>query len=712
MSTPFSQLVKGPPEAPPEDPAFEGRCNAFVAKQWLDLKAAYWVYHSWIWEALLMYSGNLWLKWNSTRRGYEMDSPEDDFTPRPRINRYAPAIDAIASNFQVIPEVEAVPTPADDASKMGIAEVCNELSDHFIKDCALRSDFRTDEDKVSMAGQWFVLAGCFGTNVFVEDKPIGEKPVMISQPAVGMQCQGCDTYGTVSPEEAQASGGTCPQCSEPMTMTETEQMVPQEDETGKPMMEPITEKHVRCAIEEPLAFYPRAGAKSMKDAGFVILANRMSLDRIWSEFGIEDASADADYPDGWNTTAENSLNFFYLGYSNTNLNGKDAALVLRVYCEPGKIKEFPEGFYGIYVNGKFKKVEPWPFGDEHPLCKADFKALPTLFFPRSVAFDLCGTMREFLDYSSIIKLHGLTTAVDPWIVDDSTNPSEITGRGDKVITYTSRGPGSKEPHHSGAGHLDNGIYEMRKSSLEDLEQIAQTVSVFRGEKPEGADSGRALDTLRVQADAMFAGPKKSFANVWKETVRKGVKLYQKTYTMEQLIAIVGENRVSEIQEFRQCDLDSCIEWIATENGIPRTRDEKRHEMIDLYDRGMIDVNDPAVREKAFELFGETGMLGTFNKDAKRARYENSLLKSGQPPIFMPEIDDNAVHLQIHGDAIKSMDFLNWSPEGKQLAIQHYLETKQTVAAEQQAVAAQQQPAGGAPPQQQPQPKPVPGGPRP
>lgn len=682
MASDFTQLIKAPDLPPPDDPDFESRVNAFIGKQWTDLKAAYWVYHSWIWEALLMYSGNLWLKWNRDRRGYEVDTPEDDFTPRPRINRFAPAMDAVASNFQSVPEVEAVPSPRDDVKKMGIAEVCNELSDYFIKDCALRSDFGTDENKVSLASQWFTLAGCFFTNVYVEDVAVGQRPVMAAQPAVGMQCQNCDTYGTVTPEEAQASGGVCPKCSNPMQMTATEQMAPQMDESGQPMTEPITEKHARCMIEEPLAAYPRAGAKSMKDSGFLVLANRMTLDQIWSEFGIEDAAADSEYADGWNATAENALNFFYLGFSNSRLTGTDSAMVLRLYLEPNKIKDFPEGVFAVYINGKCKTCEPWPFDDEHPLSKAEFRALPTLFFPRSVSFDIAGVMREFLDYSSIIKLHGMTSAVDPIVCQDTDNHSEITGRGDKVVTWTYRGPGSTAPSRMGAGHLDNGIYEMRTLTLEDIDKIAMLVAVFRGEKPEGVQSGRALETLRVQANAMFAGPTKNFGNVWKETIRKGVKLYQKHYTSEQLARIVGDNRLSEISDFQACDLDECIEWIATDAGIPRTREERRAEMIDLFDRGMLDVNDASVREAAFELFGETGMLGTFSEDAKRARYENSSIKQGGGPIFMPEVDDNAVHLQIHGDAIKQMDFLGWPQPAKEEMIKHFMETKAVVAQEQ------------------------------
>ncbi len=286
------------------------------------------------------------------------------------------------------------------------------------------------------------------------------------------------------------------------------------------------------------------------------------------------------------------------------------------------------------------------------------------------------------------------------VVDTTTNVSEITGRGDKVISYTPISPNSQAPHHMGHGVLDEGVYRMEIKMDEELDRISQAVAAWRGESPSGsAKSGVAIDSLRSQAEFMFSGPVTSWNNGWKETVRKGVSLYQKHYTMQQLIAIIGPNRETELQSFINCDLDDCVEWMSTKNGLPRTRDERRQEMITLFDRGLLDINDPGVRQKGFELFGETGMLGTFNKDATRARMENALIKSGQPPLFMPEIEDKAVHLSIHGDIIKSPDFLKWPQPQQQAMIQHYMQTKQALAAEQPPQsanpAAQPQPGGSA-----------------
>jgi hypothetical protein len=661
------------PNAAEQDP-MAIKISGFITEKWTDLKTAYWMYHSWIWGALLMYAGELWIEYAPDRKLYQRIVPKDDFVPTPRINKFAPAIDAIASNFQNVPEVEAVPTPLDDAIKIGISEVCNELATHFVKISGLRADYKNEEDKVGLAGQLFVLAGCFMTNTYIDAKEIGRNPVMDEAQGFEYQCTKCDTYESGFSAQPQ----NCPKCGNPDILTNPVPIqVPSiDEETQQPKTTPVTEAEVHCDIDNALFLYPRAGAKNMKQIGYFFIAERLSLDEIWRRWQIE-AKADSEYPDGWNTTNENALNFFYLGYSNTSLSGKDAAMVIRAYCEPGQVKDYPDGFYAIYVNGSCKYSEPWRF-EEHPLTKCDFKSIPTLIFPRSVAFDLVQIQKEKCDFWSIFKLHALTTAVDPWIVDKDSQTDEITGRGDRVVKYRKLSPDTVPPHHAQSGHLDPALYALDDKLDREFDNIGQTVAVFRGDQPGSVKAGVAIETLRAQAEFMFSGPVANWNDCWKETVRKGVKLMQKHYSLAQLVGIAGQNRTEDIRNFQSADLDESVEWIASRGGLPRTRDERRQEMIELYDRGLLDINDAEVKQKAFELFGETGLLTTFSEDAKRARYENALMTGGGDPVFMQEIDDHAVHLAIHGQDVKLQDFLRQPPEVQQKKIEHYLAHKQAL----------------------------------
>jgi len=651
-------------EAVPADDLM-GKAQEFVNKKWLELRTAYHVYHLKIWEARLFYAGEMWLDRDLAQGSFWRKAiPNDDFVPQPRINEFAPAIDAICSNFNTVPEVEAVPQPRDDELAMQVAEIANELIDFCIKDNALRSDYKSDEDKAGSAAQEFVLSGNVFTLVYPQDVKVGQRPKMEQGQSYGFQCAECDLYqgGLQAPVEQ------CPKCGGPVESSD--RMEPKQvlDDQGQPVMEEITRKKICVEVGDPGHAFPRPGARNMGETPYLLWGQRFSIDEIRERWGIE-VTADNEQPDGFAVTYEQSMAFWYLGYSQRQLESQDGALVVQCFIEPGKMKDWPEGLYAVYVSGKVQIANPWPFV-EHPVSKGDYLQMPTIFFARSVSFDLLELQRELNSYESIISLHSKTSAVEPVVIDDNTVVSEITGRADKVIHWRSIGPGSREPHRMQHGSLDEAIYAKRTQILEAMQRISAAVAVFRGEQPGSVTAASAISQLRGQAELQFSKPTSNWNNLWKETIRKVIKNYQQFYTFEQIAAIVGTDKASQIQEFQKADLDKRLTFIATSSGLPKTRDERRQELMVLYDKGALDMNDPNVKEKVFELFGETGLLKTFNDDARRARVNVKKMRVGQPAKFRSGIDDASTHIGICLEAAKSLDFDRWKPEAQQMLIQY------------------------------------------
>ncbi len=395
--------------------------------------------------------------------------------------------------------------------------------------------------------------------------------------------------------------------------------------------------------------------------------------------GLE-ATPDGEYPDGFNTSYQNELIYWYLGYATPMEANADSCLFDEWWCEPGKKEEFPEGCYAIYFNGKVQDAQPWSeLGPiDHPLTKGDMQALPGIFFPRASSFDLCEIQAQLTRLDSMIELHLKTSAVEPIVIDENTKVSEITGRADKIVYWRSIGPGSKEPHRMAHGVLDPQVYERVKYLEQKGESIAATVSVFRGEQPGSITAASAIAQLRGQAEMQFATPVKNWNGFWKETIRKCLFFYQK-YPLDELVQIIGQDKISQINDFINCDLKKCLEFIATSNGLPRTRDERRQEMMVLFDKGALDTNDPQVRQKLFELFGDTGMMDNFNEDATRARYVvRSIKEKAVAPPFRAGIDDPNIHESIATSAAKQMDFEQWPPPSQQALIAYIQSTQQVI----------------------------------
>ncbi len=680
------------------------KASEWVGKTWGEIKHSKVMYNMNVWRSRLFYCAEFWIeldRTSSAQATWKKSEPEDETFPMPRLNRFSPAIDGVSSNFNAIPEIEALPQPDDDERVMGVAEIVNDLLDYCIKDNALRSDYKADEDKAGYAAQEFTLSGCVFTIVHPEDVVIGKRPKTEQQSRYAYQCIPCDVYERDLEQPVEA----CPKCGERVQPIQTENQVEVRDEQGQVVMEDITRKKVVVRVGDPVCAFARPGSKSMAGAPYHLWAERMSLDEIWYRFGYE-AQADNEQVDGFNSVYENLLNQAYLGYTGTQ-QLKDSALVIQAYVEPNKLKDFPEGFYLVRINGHLVKYEKWnEIFCEHPLTKFDFVQVPGLYFPRSIAFDMCEVQKEYVENESLIKLHVQEAATEPIVADENSKVSEINGRGDKVIWWRAFAPGVKEPHRMKHGQLDGKVYERSENLKRELENIAHTVSVFRGEQPGSVTAASAIATLRGQAELQFGKPVSNWANGWKETCRKVVKNYQRYFTTAQIAEIVGANKMSQIEDFKKADLDTCLEFRATAAGLPKTRDEKRQELMTLYDKQALDLSDPNVKGKVFELFGETGMMKTFNADARRARLNVRRMRVGQPAEFRQGIDDANVHLGIALETAKGLDFDKWQPAAQQL-LKAYIEAVRQ--AQQLAEASQAPPNNPLPNAPPPAPIGLPGG---
>lgn len=612
----------------PSDPAIDlPTAEAWVTTKFQKLRTAYLTYHRNVWESILFYVGQTWIRWDGNRYAFYPQEAVNEDQPMPRVNYFAPAIDAICTNFNTIPPIECAAREADGDEQYrrhGIAEVANRLAKDLLMRTGLKSDFQSKGDTPSEAAQWFVLSATFGTYV---------------------QCR------AAKPVQSEHLGT-------------------------------IQQQSVEVDLCSSLAMLPRPGSRSISGidgSPFLLIARRMPIDEIYNRFQVN-AFPDREYLDGYNSMYESALNYFYTGFNAGDVASEDSALCLEVFIPPDSphhsgVREFSDtGLYGVYANQKLKYAEPWKFPD-HPITKFDYFRVPTLFFGRTPAFDMVNLQREVQKYDSIIQLHAMTNACTPWVVDENTLTSDITGSGDVVIKYRSLGPNSPAPHRVAAGVMDAGVYAHRQVLVSQFESISGAASVFRGRQEGSVVAASAIAQLRGQAEQMFSRPVLNWNNGWKETTRKGVIFMQKCYTLPQIQAIVGNGFDSAISDFIACDLDTCIEWLAADHGLPRTQDELRQEMLELADKRLLDMNDPNVKERAFRLFGETGMLQQFSLDATRARMENKFMKSGTPPVFRPAIEDLQTHYTIHVEMVKSMEFDRLPPNIQEVYLAHVMETK-------------------------------------
>lgn len=718
------EIKLDPENDPDHQKPINDRMQAFVSEKWQDLRTAYTVYHQMCWQNILYYANMLWIKWDTQRRIWGLAEAEDgEWTPQPLVNYFAPASDSVASIFK-LPEVEAVPRQEDNMKAHEVAEIANILSDYFRTENGLVNVKDNQESKGHTAAQLFVLCGNVFTIVRKKKDGYISKPLTEQVPMADVNCPACGWSNRIDAQQAMqmmapaptpetgveganaggldvgmggtgplagmegaggapgGGGGKCPQCQAPGLQVEPIVITrPKKDPiTQQTMTEQRPKFKIQCDVMNPLYALPRAGSRSFQSARYLLSAERMAVDEIFEEWGYE-AQPDNQFLDSMESSWEIALNFYYTGYSSLTSATKESALVIRAFVEPGKVKAIPEGGIGTWCNEKLINYESWedacPVG--HQLTHAGYLKMPTTFFYRTSMFEVAGVQKELNRYEALIALHSMTSASDSVVIDDNTSVTQITGRGDILVHWRSIGPGSQPPHRMQHGSLDDGIYQKHQQLRDQIQNISATVNVWRGQQAGSVTAAAAISQLRGQAEQMFSDPSDNWQKLWVETVRKGVKLLQLTMEPWQIAEIMGEGHDLQIIKFKQADLDKMLNWVPTSHGLPRTRDEKRNDMLALYDRGALDIQDPGVKIRISELFGETGMEQMFNRDATRARAENDMMKLGQKSTFMPDIEDLQVHLFVHGEHIKRLDFDKYPDGSKKTFLEHYMETKMALA---------------------------------
>jgi rRNA maturation endonuclease Nob1 len=212
----------------------------YITDRWTDLKNAYIVYHQACWQSLLFYANQTWIDWDDARKIWTPLTPSDDWVPRPRINRFSPTIDAIASNIYQIPEVESVAVPLDDPDSNMISEIANKLAAWFVDKEGLKRQKETQEDKSGHAAQLFALCGSVFTILRVTSKTVGQNPRMSQQQSMAYVCEVCDKYSMVP--VGQEPPKFCPECGNPVDAEPVDTMAQEQDaQSGQPAMDDVSE---------------------------------------------------------------------------------------------------------------------------------------------------------------------------------------------------------------------------------------------------------------------------------------------------------------------------------------------------------------------------------------------------------------------------------------------------------------------------------------
>lgn len=245
-----------------------------------------------------------------------------------------------------------------------------------------------------------------------------------------------------------------------------------------------------------------------------------------------------------------------------------------------------------------------------------------------------------------------------------------------ILEYDPRRTAGKAPEPVFAPDYPRTILEERQQQLAEMEAIAGTEEVLRGQRPTGVTSGAFLEMLRKQALAS----RSSILQAWDESIQEeaGILLQEVIKNVKndsrfaERIRILAREKLSrmKIQNFSGSDLsDNVIVKVDTASMALTSKEAREAKAIEAmqYIPGLMQAPVP-LRKALLEELGWPEGLMPQGPDIERAKRNLGYIKQGEPTraIPLPE-DDPYVFYEVYVSEMKSDGF--WDlPNEHQLTI--------------------------------------------
>lgn len=319
----------------------------------------------------------------------------------------------------------------------------------------------------------------------------------------------------------------------------------------------------------------------------------------------------------------------------------------------------------------------------HPYTRYRWEGQVGSIYGRSLVSKLLPKIKRINSIDTTMIMWRRTVPIATWIVPKGSSPVEdiFSGKPGKFWEYDARRTAGQAPAPIYPPEYPRSAMEERALQIKELDDIAGTQEILRGERPTGATSGVMLEALRKQAIASRSPILQAYDESLQDTagalLQETIKHVGSDPAYLERIKILGRNKYSRfsIETFAGSDLsDNTSVEIDTQSMALMSREAKQGRAIELmqYAQGLMTL--PAtLRQKIVSDLGWPDTLMPQNADITRVQLVISWIKSNRLNLAwpMPE-DDPYIFHEFLVDEMKSEEFIDL-PDDQRAAIQHLSE---------------------------------------
>jgi hypothetical protein len=350
----------------------------------------------------------------------------------------------------------------------------------------------------------------------------------------------------------------------------------------------------------------------------------------------------------------------------------------------------------------------------HPYIRYRWEAMPGSINGRSLVSKLLPKLKRVNAIDTTMIMWRRTVPMSAWVVPKGAQPIEDQwlGKPGQIWEYDPRRTAGAAPEPIYPPPYPAAAEQERQQQLSEMEAIAGTEEILRGQRPTGVNSAAMIDILRKQALAA----RSPILQEWDEALQKEgtiilqevIKNIRNDDRYAERLRVLARDKVSTlaIRSFSGADLsDNVIVSIDTASMALASKEAKQAKAIELiqYASGLENMPAP-LRAKILEEIGYKDAMIPQGVDVSRGKRMMAWIRQEAYEMIvpMPE-DDPFILLGMFVDEMKSDGFHNLN-EQQQMVLLSLIELyKQQVEFKQEQMMRQQMamqgggPPGGGPP---------------
>lgn len=576
-----------------------------------------------LWWRNVVYSAfqRHWIYYDRDTRTWR-DKRLAKWIPKPVTNITGETAETIVSTFQAV-QLGIVARPVgDDPDNAKTAE----LADRYEPVLQQAHDITA---RMRMADWWAVHLG--GVFLHVWWDPNAERCMRLIPYE---QCANCNA--AVSPLEIQKNDGICPECNGSSLFNEATDPV-----TGQPVGEHVSDGEGRTDVCSLLEIGYPLGAENFDEVPGIIRLRWKS--KLW----YKRYRADLLDTFTWEKmTPERSLqmlrsvsmqsSFGPSPWSGTGAQPMETEGLTEAELWMKPSKDFPEGLVARLANtGGTWKVVPYP--EENipgPLPAEDVKGnklWPWIFYPYKVVggrltpvspLDAIIQKNDQINQiDSLIQMCLQRTANPVWLEPKGAEVEKFTGEPGLVVKYNPlAGGGNSKPERLEGSSVPAYVMEYRQQLISDVERLAGTFDILKGNKPAGVEAFAAMQLLVERSQSRFGPTLEQRGEAYRKWYALALELERQFGPDERKANVLGDNGVPQSQTFAKSDLQGQI-TIYVEDGsqIPKTNLGERAAIEHLDQLQLIDKNSPDTQYAVLKSFGQTKLMPQLDVQVRSCR---------------------------------------------------------------------------------------------